>query len=97
MLMKAFRKFREICKKEVEMNKALHRLAAMPIDYQTIQVICDNVSSGYNVEVTITNNDGSKINIKLFITLTNAHSKFLLSAVPETWAKHCAVSMKVLP
>ena len=64
MLVKAFRKFREICKKEVEMNKALHRLAAMPIDYQTIQVICDNVSSGYNVEVTITNNDGSKINIK---------------------------------
>ncbi len=64
LVKKAWVKFREILKKEVEMNKALNRLAKMPLDYLTIQTICDNVSSGYNVEVTIINNDGSKINIK---------------------------------
>ena len=36
----------------------------MPIDYYAIQTICDTVSSGYNVEITIKNNDGSTIIIK---------------------------------
>lgn len=64
MLFRAWRKFREICKKEAELTSAMRRLAKMPMDYHTMQVICDTVSSGYNVEITITNNDGSVINIR---------------------------------
>jgi len=64
MLFRAIKKFREICKKETEMSRAQRRLARMPIDYYAIQTICDTVSSGYNVEITIKNNDGSTIIIK---------------------------------
>lgn len=64
MLFRAIKKFREICKKEAEISNAQRRLARMPIDYYAIQTICDTVSSGYNVEITIKNNDGSTIIIK---------------------------------
>jgi hypothetical protein len=64
MLFRAIKKFREICKKEAEISAAQRRLARMPIDYYAIQTICDTVSSGYNVEITIKNNDGSTIIIK---------------------------------
>lgn len=53
-----------ICKQEAETHKALCRLARMPLDYQTIQTICDAVSSGFNVDVKITTVDGSVIEIK---------------------------------
>lgn len=64
MLFRAIRKFREICKKEADISNAQRRLARMPIDYYALQTICENVSSGYNVEITIKNNDGSTITIK---------------------------------
>jgi hypothetical protein len=52
-MLKAWKKFREICKKEAEISKAQRRLVQMPIDYQAIQTIADTVSSGYYVEIKI--------------------------------------------
>lgn len=52
-----------ICKQEAETHKALCRLARMPLDYQTIQTICDAVSSGFNVKIKIKTVDGSVIEI----------------------------------
>ena len=53
-MFKAWRKFREICRKEAEVSKAMR---------QTIQVIADTVSSGYNVEITVTQPDGTVIKV----------------------------------
>lgn len=64
MLYKSFKKFREICKKEAEVSKAMRRLATVPMDYQTLQTIADTVSSGYNVEITVLQPDGTEITIK---------------------------------
>lgn len=61
--MKAWHKFREICKKEAEVSKAMRRLANVPMDYQTIQTIADTVSSGYNVSIKVTQPDGTVIEI----------------------------------
>lgn len=63
MMFRAWRKFREICRKEAEVSKAMRRLATVPMDYQTIQVIADTVSSGYNVDITVTQPDGTVIKI----------------------------------
>ena len=62
-MLKAWRKFREICRKEAEVSKAMRRLATVPMDYQTIQVIADTVSSGYNAEITVTQPDGTVIKV----------------------------------
>lgn len=64
MVLKALRKFREICKKEAEVSAAQRRLVRMPIDYYAMQTICDTVSNGYNVEITVKMADGSTIIIK---------------------------------
>lgn len=63
LLLKSIKKFREICRKEAEVSKAMRRLATVPMDYQAIQVIADTVSSGYNVDVTVTQPDGTVIKI----------------------------------
>ena len=64
MIIRAFKKFREFCKKEKELNYAMHRLATLPIDYQTIQTICDTVSSGYEVKITVAQADGTTITVE---------------------------------
>lgn len=64
MMLKAWRKFREICRKEAEVSKAMRRLARAPQDYIMIQQLCDAVSSGYNVEITVKSPDGGEIVIK---------------------------------
>ena len=64
MIIRAFKKFREFCKKEKELNYAMHRLATLPMDYQTIQTICNAVSSGYNVEVFVKQPDGTEVTIR---------------------------------
>lgn len=61
--MKAWHKFREICKKEAEVSKAMRRLANVPMDYQTIQTIADTVSSGYNVSIKVIQPDGTIIEV----------------------------------
>jgi hypothetical protein len=63
-MLKAFKKFREICRKEAEVSQAMRRLATVPMDYQTIQTIADTVSSGYEVEITVKQPDGTTITIK---------------------------------
>lgn len=63
-MLKAWRKFREICRKEAEVSKAMRRLARAPQDYIMIQQLCDAVSSGYNVEITVKSPDGGEIVIK---------------------------------
>ncbi len=62
-MLKAWKKFREICKREAEISKAQRRLVQMPIDYQAIQTIADTVSSGYYVEIKIKTKLGDEITI----------------------------------
>lgn len=64
LLLKAFRKYKEFLKKEAEISSAMRRLATVPMDYQTLQVIADTVSSGYNVEITVVQPDKTTITIK---------------------------------
>lgn len=75
MLFRAFKKYKEFLRKEAELSKAQRRLARMPIDYYALQTICENVSSGYNVEIIIKNNDGSTITIKRGSALEEVHYK----------------------
>lgn len=63
-LFRAFRKYREFCKKEAELSQAMRRLANIPMDYQTIQVIADTVSSGYEVKIHVKQPDGTEITVE---------------------------------
>lgn len=63
-MFRAWSKFREICRKEAEVSRAMRRLARAPQDYLMIQQLCDAVSSGYNVEITVKSPDGGEIVIK---------------------------------
>lgn len=60
-MFKAWKKFREICKKEAEITKAQRRLARVDMDYIYLQQIADTVSSGYDVKITVKNKDGSEV------------------------------------
>lgn len=60
-MFKAWKKFREICKKEAEISKAQRRLARVDMDYLYLQQIADTVSSGYDVKITVKNKDGSEV------------------------------------
>lgn len=64
MIIRVLKQLHKIYKQEAEISKAQRRIANMPFDYQAIQTICDTVSSGYNVAITITNKDGSTIQIE---------------------------------
>jgi len=64
MILRAFKKFREFCKKEAELSQAMRRLARVPQDYITIQQICDTVSSGYEVKITVKQPDGTEITVE---------------------------------
>jgi hypothetical protein len=61
MLIKAFRKYRDILKKEKEITAAQRRLARVPLDYIALQQIADTVSSGYNVQIEVKQPDGTHI------------------------------------
>ena len=60
-MFKAWKKFREICRKEAEITKAQRRLARVDMDYIYLQQIADTVSSGYDVKITVKNKDGSEV------------------------------------
>lgn len=60
-MFKAWKKFREICKREAEISKAQRRLARVDMDYIYLQQIADTVSSGYDVKITVKNKDGSEV------------------------------------
>ena len=64
LLLRAFKRYKEFLRKEAEVSKAMRRLATVPMDYQTLQTIADTVSSGYNVEITVLQPDGTEITIK---------------------------------
>lgn len=64
LLLKAFKRYKEIIRKEAEVSQAMRRLATVPQDYILIQQLCDSVSSGYNVEITVKQPDGGEILIK---------------------------------
>lgn len=63
-MFRAFKKYREFCRKEAEVSQAMRRLANIPMDYQTIQVIADTVSSGYEVKIIVKQPDGTEITVE---------------------------------
>lgn len=63
-MFRAFRKYREFCKKEAELSQAMRRLANIPMDYETIQMIADTVSSGYEVKIHVKQPDGTEITVE---------------------------------
>lgn len=63
-MFKAWKKFREICKKEAEISKAQRRLARVDMDYLYLQQIADTVSSGYDVKITIKMKDGNEVSFE---------------------------------
>lgn len=63
-MFRAFRKYREFCRKEAEVSQAMRRLANIPMDYQTLQVIADTVSSGYEVKIHVKQPDGTEITVE---------------------------------
>lgn len=60
-MFKAWKKFREICKKEAEISKAQRRLARVDMDYMYLQQIADTVSSGFDVKITVKMKDGNEV------------------------------------
>lgn len=60
-MFRAWKKFREICRKEAEISKAQRRLARVDMDYMYLQQIADTVSSGYDVKITVKMKDGSEV------------------------------------
>lgn len=60
-MFKAWKKFREICKKEAEISKAQRRLARVDMDYIYLQQIADTVSSGYDVKITVKTKEGHEV------------------------------------
>lgn len=64
LLLRTFKKFRETLRKEAELSQAMRRLANIPMDYQTIQVIADTVSSGYEVRIHVKQPDGTEITVE---------------------------------
>lgn len=60
-MFKAWKKFREICRKEAEVTKAQRRLARVDMDYMYLQQIADTVSSGYDVKITVKMKDGNEV------------------------------------
>lgn len=63
-MFRAFKKFREFCRKEAEVSQAMRRLANIPMDYKTLQVIADTVSSGYEVKIHVKQPDGTEITVE---------------------------------
>ena len=64
LLLRAFKKFRETLRKEAELSQAMRRLANIPMDYETIQMIADTVSSGYEVKIHVKQPDGTEITVE---------------------------------
>lgn len=64
LLLKAFKRYKETIRKEAELSQAMRRLANIPMDYQTIQVIADTVSSGYEVKIHVKQPDGTEITVE---------------------------------
>lgn len=60
-MFKAWKKFREICRKEAEISKAQRRLARVDMDYMYLQQIADTVSSGFEVKITVKMKDGNEV------------------------------------
>lgn len=60
----SIRLWKQIRKEEAEASRAQRRLVRMPFDYMAIQQICDNISAGYNVDITVRLKDGSVIEFK---------------------------------
>lgn len=60
-MFKAWKKFREICRKEAEITKAQRRLARVDMDYMYLQQIADTVSSGFEVKITVKMKDGNEV------------------------------------
>lgn len=60
-MFKAWKKFREICRKEAEVTKAQRRLARVDMDYMYLQQIADTVSSGFEVKITVKMKDGNEV------------------------------------
>lgn len=56
--------FKQIRKKEAEASAAQRRLVRMPFDYIAIQQICDSISAGYNVDITVRQKDGTVIEFR---------------------------------
>jgi hypothetical protein len=61
LLLKAFKKYREILRKEAEITKAQRRLARVDMDYMYLQQIADTVSSGFEVKITVKMKDGNEV------------------------------------
>lgn len=61
LLLKAFKKYREILRKEAEISKAQRRLARVDMDYMYLQQIADTVSSGFEVKITVKMKDGNEV------------------------------------
>ncbi len=64
LLLKAFKRYKEVLRKEAELSQAMRRLANIPMDYQTIQMIADTVSSGYEVKIHVKQPDGTEITVE---------------------------------
>ncbi|MBQ2205276.1 MAG: hypothetical protein II411_05230 [Lachnospiraceae bacterium] len=64
LLLRAFKKFKETLRKEAELSQAMRRLANIPMDYETIQMIADTVSSGYEVKIHVKQPDGTEITVE---------------------------------
>lgn len=61
LLLKAFKKYKEILRKEAEVTKAQRRLARVDMDYMYLQQIADTVSSGFEVKITVKMKDGNEV------------------------------------
>lgn len=83
-MFKAWKKFREICKKEAEISRAQRRLARVDMDYIYLQQIADTVSSGYDVKITVKNKDGSEI----IFEKTKSQDSLQFKTFAEKWTDY---------
>ena len=83
MLIKAYKRYKEILRKEKEISEAQRRLARVPLDYIALQQIADTVSNGYNIKIEIHQKDGTDI----IITRHNSQDKLDFETFAEKYRK----------
>ena len=63
-LKRSIQLWKQVRRQVADDTRAQRRLVNMPLDYMAIQQLCDSISSGYNVEITVRLKDGNVIEFK---------------------------------
>lgn len=88
IMFKAWKKFREICRKEAEISRAQRRLARVDMDYIYLQQIADTVSSGYDVKITVHSKTKDGTENEVIFEKTKSQDNLQFKTFAEKWTDY---------